>query len=79
LLGAALGAVKWVLFISVFICVLDYIDADGKIVSQELREESKLYKPIGAFAGMFMPAVQDMAKDILQQKKDDNGVETREI
>ena len=79
LLGAALGAVKWVLFISVFICVLDFIDADGKIVSQDLREESILYKPIGAVAGMFMPAVQDLANDILQHKKEDNGVATREI
>ena len=91
LLGAALGAVKWVLFISVFICVLDFIDADGKIVSQDLREESILYKPIGAVAGMFMPAVQDLANDILEkhnqkqqqeeihQNQKNNGVETREI
>ena len=62
-----------------FICVLDFIDADGKIVSQDLREESILYKPIGAVAGMFMPAVQDLANDILQHKKEDNGVATREI
>ena len=87
ILGAALGAVKWVLFISVFICVLNYIDAEGKIVSKELRDQSMLYKPVGELAGLFMPVVQDFANDILQKQrqeqiqpdKKNHGVEPREI
>lgn len=89
ILGAALGAVKWTLFISLLICVLNYIDADGKIISRQLREQSMLYKPVGELAGLIMPAVHDFANDILQKEKQqqeeiqqnqkNNGVETREI
>ena len=34
LLGAALGAVKWLLFISLAICAIEFIDSDNKIIEK---------------------------------------------
>ena len=66
LLGAALGGVKWLLFISLAICAIEYIDSDN----------SALYYPVRELAGLFMPAVQDFTKDILNNE---HGTEGQEI
>ncbi|MBO7418526.1 MAG: CvpA family protein [Bacteroidaceae bacterium] len=65
LLGAALGGVKWLLFISLAICAIEYIDSDNMMIEKKTKETSALYYPIRELAGLFMPAVQDFTKDIL--------------
>ena len=75
LLGAALGAVKWLLFISLFICVLEYIDSDNQIVNKETKETSQLYYPVKELAGLFMPAVKDFAGEILNTEHGTDGQE----
>jgi membrane protein required for colicin V production len=76
LLGAALGGVKWLLFISLAICLLEYIDADNKIIEKKTKESSGLYYPIRELAGLFMPAVKGFAEDIL---KTEHGTKGQEI
>jgi membrane protein required for colicin V production len=76
LLGAALGGVKWLLFISLAICAIEYIDSDNKIIEKNTKETSALYYPVRELAGLFMPAVQDFTKDILNNE---HGTEGQEI
>lgn len=75
LLGAALGAVKWLIFISIAICAIEYIDSDNKIIEKKTKETSALYYPVRDLAGMFMPAVQDFAEDILNKENGRAGQE----
>ena len=75
LLGAALGAVKWLIFISIAICAIEYIDSDDKIIEKKTKETSALYYPMRNLAGLFMPAVQDFAEDILNNENGRAGQE----
>ena len=75
-LGWINGGVKWLLFISLAICAIEYIDSDNKIIEKNTKETSALYYPVRELAGLFMPAVQDFTKDILNNE---HGTEGQEI
>ena len=62
-LGAGLGALKYLLLVSLVVCVIQFIDTDSQLISQTKKEESLLYYPMERFAGMFFPA----AKEVTQQ------------
>ena len=63
LLGAGLGALKYLLLVSLVAWVIQIIDTDSQLISQTKKEESLLYYPMERFAGMFFPA----AKEVTQQ------------
>ena len=63
LLGAGLGALKYLLLVSLVVCIIQFIDTDSQLISQTKKEESLLYYPMERFAGMFFPA----AKEVTQQ------------
>ena len=63
LLGAGLGTLKYLLLVSLVVCVIQFIDTDSQLISQTKKEESLLYYPMERFAGMFFPA----AKEVTQQ------------
>ena len=63
LLGAGLGALIYLLLVSLVVCVIQFIDTDSQLISQTKKEESLLYYPMERFAGMFFPA----AKEVTQQ------------
>jgi membrane protein required for colicin V production len=47
LLGLLFGLVKGIIILSVIITVYDFVDPHAKIINEETRESSMLYKPIG--------------------------------
>lgn len=63
LLGAGLGALKYLLLVSLVVCVIQFIDTDSQLISQTKKEESLLYYPMERFAGIFFP----VAKEVTQQ------------
>ena len=63
MLGAGLGALKYLLLVSLVICVIQFIDSDSQLISQTKKEQSLLYYPRESFAGIFFPA----AKEVTQQ------------
>lgn len=63
LLGAGLGALKFLLLASLMICVIEFIDSDNHLINKTKKDASVLYYPIEAFAGIFFPA----AKEVTQQ------------
>ena len=60
LLGAGLGALKYLLLVSLVVCVIQFIDTDSQLISQTKKEESLLYYPMERFAGMFFPAAKEV-------------------
>ena len=58
-----LGALKYLLLVSLVICVIQVIDSDSQLISQTKKEQSLLYYPMESFAGIFFPA----AKEVTQQ------------
>lgn len=63
LLGCGLGALKYLLLVSLLICVFEFIDSDNKLISGTKKSESLLYYSMETFAGIFFPA----AKEVTQQ------------
>lgn len=73
LLGAGLGGLKYLLLVSLLICVIEFIDADGHLISKTKKDSSLLYYPVETFVGIFFPA----AKEITQQYIFNNNDATR--
>lgn len=65
LLGAALGALKAALLVSLLVCVVEYIDTDNTILKKTKKQESVLYYPVEKFAGLFLPAAREVASELL--------------
>ncbi|WP_307757546.1 CvpA family protein [uncultured Mediterranea sp.] len=65
LLGAALGALKAALLVSLLVCVVEYIDTDNTILKKTKKQESVLYYPMEKFAGLFLPAAREVASELL--------------
>ena len=65
LLGAVLGALKYLLLLSILISVIEFIDSDNKLINRTSKEESVLYYPMKDFAGLFFPAAKQVTEQIL--------------
>ncbi|WP_321333810.1 CvpA family protein [uncultured Bacteroides sp.] len=63
LLGAGLGALKYLFMIVLLIGVIEFIDTGNHVLSQTKKAESVLYYPMRNVAGIFFPA----AKRVSQQ------------
>ena len=55
--GAAFGALKFAMVMSVIIFVIDAIEKSYPLISFKTKEESVLYKPIGKIAPTIIPAL----------------------
>lgn len=73
LLGGVLGAVKFLLLISLFIGVLEFVDSDNKLIEKTKKRESLLYYPMKAFAGIFIPVAKDITQQYILQNEDATG------
>ena len=64
-LGAGLGALKFLLLVSLLICVVEFIDSDNTMIDRTMKEESVLYYPIESFAGKFLPAAKEVKEQYI--------------
>ena len=64
-LGAGLGALKFLLLVSLLICVVEFIDSDNTMIDRTMKEESVLYYPKESFAGMFFPAAKEVTEQYI--------------
>ena len=55
--GAAFGALKFAMILSVIVFVMDAIEKSYPLISFKTKEESLLYKPVGKIAPMLIPAL----------------------
>ncbi|MBP1615608.1 MAG: hypothetical protein H6Q13_3056 [Bacteroidetes bacterium] len=63
LLGAGLGALKYLLILALFVGVIEFIDTGNHLISQTKKTKSVLYYPMRDVARFFFPA----AKKVSQQ------------
>lgn len=62
LLGAALGAAKYALVISLLLMAVDHFDTKGTLISRSQKEASILYGPMTGWAELFIPAARKAAE-----------------
>ncbi len=62
LLGAALGAAKYALVISLLLMVVDHFDTEGVLVNRTEKAASVLYEPVKGLAELFIPAARKVAE-----------------
>ncbi len=67
LLGSALGAIQYLLLISLAIHALEYIDAKDELISQTKKQESVLYYPIKEFSESFLPYVKNVTDKLIDK------------
>ena len=65
LVGAGLGALKYLLLTSLLIGVIEFIDGDNTLISKTKKKESVLYYPMEEFAGIFFPAAKAVTEQIV--------------
>ena len=63
LLGAGLGALKYLLIITLFVGIIEFVDTGNHMISQTKKTKSVLYYPMRDVAGIFFPT----AKKVSQQ------------
>lgn len=70
LLGFVLGALKFMLLISVVIGVIEFIDSDNKLISATKKSESLFYYQMEKFAGIFFPAAKSITQQYILENQD---------
>jgi membrane protein required for colicin V production len=73
LLGSVFGLIKAVLFMSVILLLISSFDKNESLISPELKQESRLYKPIASVIPMIIPRIDLSDPDswkIWQEKED---------
>lgn len=67
-LGCGLGALKYLLLVSLVICVIEFIDSDNTLISKTKKSESVLYYPMKTLAGIFCPAAKKVTQQYILNK-----------
>lgn len=67
-LGAGAGAVKYLLFASLVVNAIEYIDVDNALIPKETKEKSYTYYSVQSFSGIFLPPMKDVADKMIQIK-----------
>lgn len=74
LAGLAFGILRSALILSIILVIFDKIDEDVEILSQEAKEESRLYEPIRNFAPSLFPFI-DIWDDYEETDENDNLID----
>lgn len=64
--GAALGGLKYLLFASLFINVVEFIDGGNHLISLTTKQESVCYYPTKKVAGAVFPLVKTVSKQYIR-------------
>ncbi len=64
--GALFGLLVSLLWIGLFIHVLQYIDSENMLISQTKKEASLLYYPAERVTGLFFPAIKQVTEQIIK-------------
>lgn len=79
ILGAAFGGLKAALILSVFLIVLDKINADILFVKEKDKEQSVLYSPVKSIVPAIFPNIivngKPIGEDLIEDEMDDTNSE----
>ena len=66
-LGSGIGLIKYGLWVSMVINLIQFIDVKDHLIHKESKEAAVFYYPMQKFAGIFMPAFKTVAKTVGKQ------------
>ena len=69
-LGAGLGTVKFMIIIGLAAHLVEFMDEGNEILSQSIKSESVLYKPLYDFVGTFIPTIKNAGEQIMNVGSD---------
>lgn len=64
--GAALGGLKYLLLVSLFINVVEFIDGGNHLISQTTKQDAAFYYPTQKVAGAVFPLVKKVSKQYIR-------------
>lgn len=59
MVGALMGLIKYIVLLSLLLCLFDFFDSDNQIISKTKKQESVLYKPVKTVVKIFFYVVKD--------------------
>lgn len=65
MLGAGVGALKFLLLVGIAIHFIEYIDSKDTLITRTVKKASVLYYPIGEFSNVFSPTVKNVTKQLI--------------
>ncbi len=73
LLGLIFGALKYILFLSLLICVIEFFDTRNSFISETKKKESLFYYPMEKVAGILFPVATEVTKQLISNDDDATG------
>ena len=64
-LGAGLGALKYILLISLVIALIEYIDSEDSLIQSTKKKESVLFSSLESLSGVFISVIKDATTHII--------------
>ena len=74
LAGLVFGVIRSALILSIILVLFDKIDEDVHILSQDAKENSRMYEPIRTLAPSIFPFIENWNIDLKDNKKEGNVV-----
>ncbi|MCK9159144.1 MAG: CvpA family protein [Bacteroidaceae bacterium] len=65
--GSALGALKYVILVSLFVGILEFVDSGNHLISRTKKTESVLYYPMKSFSSLFFPAAKVITTKLIKK------------
>jgi membrane protein required for colicin V production len=65
MLGAGLGALKYMLLVGIAIHFIEFVDSKDNLIKSTVKRTSLLYYPIEGFSGVFFPTVKNVTKQLI--------------
>ncbi len=69
IVGALVGLIKYIVLLSLLLCLFDFFDSDNQIITKTKKQDSVLYKPVKTVVRIFFYVVKD---SLLLEEKDFN-------
>lgn len=63
--GSALGAIKYLLILSMFFNFIEFIDRNESLIERATKETSALYVPLKQFSGVFLPHILKVTNHLI--------------
>ncbi len=73
-LGALLGGIKFILFISLVVYFIEYVDSQNKFISSGNKKASVLYYPMRELSGMFIPILKNATMKLIDTNIYEEGI-----
>lgn len=65
MLGAGLGALKYMLLVGIAIHFIEFVDSKDNLIKSTVKQESVLYYPMEDFSDIFYPTIKNVTEQLI--------------